>query len=479
MARSLRLDTALYGAATLVDRLIGFILLPVLTRAVSPTDFGLWTQTAVAAGVLVPVVLFGLPTAIVNFYSGDGVDRRRALARLAVVPLALLALAAGVLWPAAPAVSGAVYGDPAHAAMVPMMLGLLCADAASEFALAGLRCAGRIGTIAGAMIVRSVLRYAAVLWLVHDAAPMADWFGDYVRVQAALAAALVAATALLLPRPGATATAGGPPLRTVLAFSAPLVALALFTSASAFVDRFVLVHLLGLDAVAVYSASMSLASIPSAFYTVLGYTLFPTLARCWQDGRRDAVAPLLGRSVEVFLALCLPVAALIGAAGTGLLPLLSTADYRPPAAVFGLLGVSVCAFGVYQIVLYALLLDGRSREVLGLTLGAAVVNLGLNLMLAPPLGLAGAAGAVALSNTLLAAWAARRVRRVVDWRFDTARAVSIAARAAVAAAPLALLNALAPLTAGRALAGAAAGLALYAVLEGTRRDSSLRGLLRR
>lgn len=481
MARSLRLDTALYGAATLFDRLLGFLLLPVLTRAISPADFGLWTQTAVAAGMLVPVVLFGLPTAIVNFFSGEGADRRGALLRLAALPLGLGAVTAAVLWVAATWASRLVYGDAAHAALVTMLIGLLCADAAAEYALAGLRAARRIGAIALAMAARSVLRYAAVLWLVRDGhAPLTAWFADYVLAQAALAAALVGLAAFGLPRaaPGAAARPA-PSLRAVLGFSAPLVLLAMFTAANAFIDRFVLVHLLGLDAVAVYAASASLAAIPAAFYSVLGYTLFPTLARAWQDGRRDALAPLLGRAVEVFLFLCLPVAAFVAAAGTGVLPLLSTADYRPPAAVFVLLGLSVAAFGVYQIVLYPLLLDGRSPQVLGLTLGAAATNLGLNLMLAPALGLVGAAAAAALSNLLLATLAALRVRQVIAWRFDAAGAVTIAARAALAALPLAWLTQAAALTPWRAAFGAAAGLAIYLALDLARRDSLARALLRR
>ena len=66
MTSTLRADTALYGTAVLIDRLLGFFLLPLLTRAISPADYGAWTQTAVAAGLLVPLVLFGAPTGVVR-----------------------------------------------------------------------------------------------------------------------------------------------------------------------------------------------------------------------------------------------------------------------------------------------------------------------------------------------------------------------------------------------------------------------------
>ena len=104
-----------------------------------------------------------------------------------------------------------------------------------------------------------------------------------------------------------------------------------------------------------------------------------------------------------------------------MLPLLSTAEYRAAPAVFALLGVSVAAFGLYQILLYALLLDGRSRQVLALAVAAAALNVALNLLLAPRWGAAGAAAAAAASNAAMVLWAARLAERVMPWRFPWAR----------------------------------------------------------
>ena len=52
MPATLRTGTALYASALLLDRLLGLLLLPLLTRALSSADYGAWTQTAVAAGIL-------------------------------------------------------------------------------------------------------------------------------------------------------------------------------------------------------------------------------------------------------------------------------------------------------------------------------------------------------------------------------------------------------------------------------------------
>ena len=481
----LRAHTALYGAAIALDRLLALLLLPLLTRAIGAQDYGAWTQTLVGAGLLMPLVLFAFPTTVVRFFAGDAMaaSRRRGFVQLGAIALGLLALAAALALPWREPLARLAWGDPARQALVPGLLGVLAADAGIEFANAWLRAAGRIGLISAALVLRSGLRYAVVWALVADGGvPLAQWLLPYALSQAALALGLLAASAWLVWRPARAAptdmsAAPAPTLRTLLAFSAPLVALALFSALTASFDRFLLVRWLGLDGVAVYAAAMSLCMVPAVFYSVLGFTLFPALARHWNEGRRDEAARLTARALQVYLFLCLPVALLIGLTGPLLLPLLATADYRAPAPVFLWLGVSVAAFGLYQILLYPLLLDGRSGQVLRLAVAAAALNAALNLGLTPRLGLVGAAVSAALANGLMVAVAARLAARVVGARLGWGLLWPIAWRAGLAALPLALPLALgaptgpAPLAALTLLCGA-----LYLTLDWARPGSLARQL---
>ena len=486
MATTLRLDTALYGSAVLLDRLLGLLLLPLLARAIDRTDYGAWTQTAVAASVLMPLVLFAFSTTIVRSFSGSGGGalRPRFFGRLGAVALGLFALCAVLLLAWRDSVAEMVYGVPAAQALIVPLLLLLAADAGTEFAMAWLRSLGRMGLVAGALALRSALRYGAVLLLVGGGGrPLVEWLTTFAVVQTALALALLVGTWLWLRRDveATPPSAAEPTLAELLAFSAPLVLLALFTSVNAYVDRFLLVQVLGLDAVAVYAAAVSLCSLPSVFYSVLGFTLFPVLARHWNDQRPDEAARLTTLALQVFLFLCLPVSLLIALAGPLLLPLLTTAEYRAAPAVFALLSLSVTAFGLYQIMLYALLLDGRSRQVLLLATAAAAVNLVLNLLLAPRLGATGAATAAAASNALMVVLAARLARRAMPWRFPWQRLWPITWRAAVAALPLGgwLLLASAPTSWLAFCAMLAVCTALYLGLDLVRAGSITRTLIPR
>lgn len=483
MRSRLRADTALYATAVLLDRLLGFLMLPFLTRAITPQDYGVWTQTAVTAGLLVPLVVFAFPTAIVRYFSaavGPGV-RARFFDRLGATSLLLYITVATLALLGAGSFAAWAYGDtPVGPALVPPLLGLIAADAGIEFAVAWLRAAGRMGGVVVVLVLRSLLRYGALLALVGwggVGAALAVWLPPYALLQCGLALAVTAVTRWQLrSRAEAVVMAEATSLRELLRFAAPLVLLAGFTALNGVLDRFLLVRWLGLETVAVYAAAVSLASIPAVFHSVLGFTLFPVLARHWGERRVDEAARLMAQAMQVYLFLCLPVALAIALAGPWGLPLLATQHYSPDPAVFAWLGVSVTAFGLYQILLYALLLDGRSLQVLALAIVATTINLLLNLLLAARHGAAGAAAAAAGSNLTMVLLAARLARAVLPWRFPCASAWALAWRAALAALPLGWVAAQ-DQPGGAAMAGAlAAGALLYLGLDLARRGSVARSL---
>lgn len=475
--KGLRGDTALYALAVGLDRLLAFLMLPFLTRLIAPQDFGAWTQTAVSAGLLVPLVLFAFPTAIVRSFSGGGGECRTFFDRLGGIAAGLYLVAAGAVLAAGSAVAGWVYGDPTARALLPALLLWVAADAAIEFGVAWLRAAGRMGRVAGVLIGRSLVRYGTLLALVGGGEPpLAVWLMHFALLQAGYGVLVVLLSRAQLGPP----TQGQPQaaeLRELLRFALPLVALAGFTSLNAVLDRYLLLRTLDLRGLAVYAAAQSLANIPTLFHTVLGFTLFPVLARHWRSGKVDKASGLVARSLQAYLFFCVPVALLITLAGPWGLPLLTTAHYGAPPSLFAALGVSVVAFGVYQILLYALLLDGRSGQVLGLAVLATAVNAGLNLLLAPRFGATGAAAAVASANLLMSALAARLAHAVLPWRFPWAAAARIGAGSLLAALPLAWAAAQQQPSAMLMLGAALLAAALYLGLDLARPGSIARSIL--
>ncbi|MDP2433133.1 MAG: lipopolysaccharide biosynthesis protein [Pseudomonadota bacterium] len=440
---SLRNDTAIYGLAQAGERLLSFFLLPLLTKAVSPADYAIWTQSVVVAGVLVPIVLLGFQTALVKCLPVWSATPRRRDSMLLAMLLAILGLlsllALGMVLYAAP-MAMLVFGAARHADFIPLLACLLVSEALFEFLVGILRGNGLIRRVALYGLLKGFWRIALLVILLDVAGTgFATAFAGFVLLQL-LFVALMYGRDLPIGQLAQTGLATGRPhWRETLAFSLPLVPLALLTAINNFSDRFFLIHLHGLDEAAIYSAAYSLAAIAIVFYSVLGFTLFPALSRYWAEGRHEQAGRLLVQAISVYLFFLFPFIAGLSMVGPGLLPLLSTTSYVASAWLFLVLGTSIGLFGLYQIALYITLLGDGSLRNLKPMATSALIAIALNALLVAPLGGIGAALAGCAANAVLAAITLHRAKRLLAWRFPWRTGAHILARTFLMLAVLAAL----------------------------------------
>ncbi|MGB9589829.1 MAG: GNAT family N-acetyltransferase [Candidatus Hydrothermia bacterium] len=68
MIRRLLVDTLIYGLGTMLSPLVGFVLLPLYTRFLTPADYGVLSILSVTTGVLTIVLSLGIPSGMLRFY---------------------------------------------------------------------------------------------------------------------------------------------------------------------------------------------------------------------------------------------------------------------------------------------------------------------------------------------------------------------------------------------------------------------------
>lgn len=440
MKADLKSDTVWYGVAVLIERALGLLLLPLLTRRLSEAEYGIWAQAAVVSSVLMPLVLVCLPTGIVRFFSAglDRAQRRLWMGRSLSIAASLWALLALTCWVMPGVADEAVYGATNRVRFVAVALGLLACDALFDLLIAFLRADFRMRRIAALLVVRGGARFGFMFFALG---PLALSFDRAFEMLAGLQLVIVGLCFLVefnrRPLNGPVSDAGveRSPIswRAMLAFTAPLVLMSALSSAHSYTDRFVLTHQVGLQATAIYAAVATVVSVVNLAYTVLGFTLFPVLSRLWSQGERGQATALVSEATRVFLFIALPFTFWLVCVSDQLLPLLATQAYRVPADVVLLLGLAAVSFGLYQIILYLLLLAGQGARVAMIIFLAAMLNAFLNWLLVPRLGLSGAAGAATASNGLLAVIAYGWARRCAQVTFPWAGAARITLGALLAA----------------------------------------------
>ncbi len=167
-------------------------------------------------------------------------------------------------------------------------------------------------------------------------------------------------------------------------------------------DRLVIQSVAGLDAVARYQIAYTVGSIPILLLGFTNQAWLPRIAGIRDGAERVRVA---GASRDGLYLVVTPVFLGITLGAPIALQIVGTAAFHPETllgVVFmvALAAFPVVAYGASQRLLVAM---RRTRAVVAITIVAAVVNIGLNLLLVPVIGVLGSAAATFVAFGVLAA----------------------------------------------------------------------------
>ena len=400
--RGLARETAVYGLSTVLGRMLSFLLTPLYSHLLEPADNGAMQALYAYIAFLTVVYGLGLDTAYLRLGRRDGKADEAAFgsAFLTVVGTAVAAsiaitLAAGPL--------AKLIGLPVEMAMlVRYGAWILAADAAMLLPYAELRGSHRAAAYAGIKLIGIAMNVVlAYVFVRHMHLGLRGVF---------LANLLASLSSLAMLSPVIVSRLGTPDrarLREMLSFGVPLIVAGVGSMIVQVVDRPMLVKASGLAEAGIYGTCYKLGIGMMLLVGMFDQAWKPFILE--RAGRPDAGA-LIARVLTYFGALgswaLLAIVFFIGPLVTA--PLFGGKPLIHPSFWGGLPVVPVVALaylfnGLYFVMLAPLMLDKRTGAVSAATWAGAIVNVGLNVLLIPRLGMMGAAWAT------LAAYAAMAV----------------------------------------------------------------------
>lgn len=290
LARNLGRHALVYGAGITLQRIVGFVLLPLYTRRLTRADYGLMGLVDSAIGLIALLVGLNLAEALIRIYNEetDEEGRRRAVstallanATLAGAVALALALVAGPIGPA-------LVGAPCPPTLVVLALATMALDAAATPSLTYLRLLDRSDLFVGAALVRLVVAVSInVVWLGLFHGGITAFFASGV-VASAVQCALLTAWTLRRVRPRVSRDA----LARLLRFSLPLVpaslcSLVLHQSSKQVLGRFGALEALGIFGVAHQLGSIVSNAIVHPFSLVWSTKIYEVIR---EPGGERAVA---------------------------------------------------------------------------------------------------------------------------------------------------------------------------------------------
>jgi O-antigen/teichoic acid export membrane protein len=365
---------------------------PITSRLLGATNFGVASAATAVMQILVSLGGFGMQTALQRVFerSGEIAARKAMAASIGIATVVCLAAAAtGVLW-AAP------LGFGSFSAVVRECVAWGWLTAITSAGLGLLRSRDQLRPFATATLLQSVAAEGlGLVFVVAIKATAAEYLMGIVIAQAAAALCVLFSTA---PLPAGRSDRRM--IQTSVKFGAGLVPAALAQFVFDASDRLVVHGDLGSVATARYSVARNIGGLTVVLLTVMNNVWMPRVF-AFVDG--PLLRTVLRTSRDAIYAILVPLILGLGAVSPYLLSLWVPPSYRPLGMQVVLSIISATAFfaAIGTAATRALLHSGKTATVGVLTTLAAVVNLGLNLILVPTWGLTGSAVATLASYAAL------------------------------------------------------------------------------
>jgi O-antigen/teichoic acid export membrane protein len=412
---------------------IGFALAVLLARALGPSGYGLYAFVFALVSLMAIPVELGLPHLVVRETARAHAREQWGLMRgiwrwaaLAAGSLAvLIALVVGALaWALADRFSGVQLATFAW--------GLLLVPLIALGNLAGAALRGLQHVIQG-QLSELVIRPAAFLLLVAGVllwGPGSLAADSAMALHAAAAACALAAGAALLARERPESVMRDPvpvyETRRWLHSALPLALVAGMHLVHQYTDLVMLGLLVDNDQVGIYRVAAQAAAVVAFGLNAMNMVVAPRFAHHHATGDTAALQWTATFSARVILMLTLPVVAALALLGEPVIRLVFGPDYSSGYAALAILAVGQLGNAIFGSVAFLLNMTGHERDTARGLAVAVAVNVVLNLLLIPLLGLEGAALAttttLVLWNVLL--WRAVRRRLGIDSTAMGARSIA-------------------------------------------------------
>jgi O-antigen/teichoic acid export membrane protein len=380
--RRLATTGAAYTASSVISKLIAVALLPLYTRYLTPADYGA-AEVLITGVIAASIVLrLGIIEALLRFYYQAGEDPDQVVKTAFASLLWTTTIGLAIAVPLAEPISRLLL-DHSDASLVRIAIFGLWVFTMYEFLTALFRIDERAKAYFGFTVANVLVTIPVTVWLVvgeGEGARGLLW-GQYGTGAVFLAGLVIAQRHRLALLPDRAL------LRRMLRWGLPTMPAELSLYSLNFIDRLLIVRLVGLGDAGLYSLSVKFAQAVNVL--VKGFQLaWPPLAYSIRDDEeaRRAYAVI----VTWFVSVTTFVVAGMWLLSRWIVRTLAAPEFFDSYKTIGLVSTGVMLYALYLVLVIILGRTGRTEFNFPATAAGTVVNIVLNLVLLPSMGIVGA-----------------------------------------------------------------------------------------
>jgi O-antigen/teichoic acid export membrane protein len=394
--RGLSSDVVIYGFGRIAVQALAFVTLPIFTRIFSVEEYGVIETVGTLAAIMGLISSLSLEAASQRSYFDYRPTELQA--RQAILSTAFWTL---LVWSGTLAIVGALasgriarllFGHTRYPLLVLIVIITVPISILTNFFQEILRL-GRQPirySIVSLMVAISGIGLALYFVIVQKWGLLGNYTGLLLGSFAGIALGLgFAHSAIRL-------TFDWRQLRVMLAYSLPFLPVAAFTWIMQSIDRFFLLHYAPLSQVGLYGLGVRLSNLLLLGVNAFGLAWSPFILSLYIHD--PAQEKLVRARALTYVTLLLSFAAVcISIFAREFFLTITSRSFEDAYKVVGLLSGSIVAIGISSVTMTGISLSRRTTYFAQYTFLTAVLNIGLNFLLIPSLGMVGAAVATLLS----------------------------------------------------------------------------------
>lgn len=430
-----------YSLASLLTMIAGLISFPFLTRVFSVAEYGTMNLIAASLTLALAVGKVGVQHSLLRYHSeiasGKRVFNLDQLYATAVFGMGASGLVIGVLLLAATLLGPDRWFSTApHLRLYFAISSVVCVSQVFESVLINLVRAKQLTVLL--MMYQVIKRYAllclVLVGVLFIARSLTSFYAATLVVEVAGTVALaVHFFRKYVDTPPRTSNFSAPLYRELLRFGIPMmVGHELSGIILSVGDRYVIQGLIGAEPVGIYSAAYNLCQyVQGVVIASVGQAIMPMYMEMWHQKGRDETAAFISRSLRTYCLLAAPVVAGVAAVGPELIRALASDKYASAVAVLPWVIGGMVFDGMSAMVGAGLFIHRKTTAIVGIIMSCAALNIGLNFVFIPPLGVVGAAMATLVAYAAMAVAMATIGHRLLAVRLPWASLARSSAASAI------------------------------------------------
>ncbi len=390
---------------------LGFVSFPIFTRVFSVADYGTIDFVQKILLVLVALSKMGTQNSALRFYdprvfAADSQASNRYYSTM-FIGMAITAGGVSLLFLSGVGLAPLTWVNRSMAMLLYLMAALVFLKAMESILWSFLRIEERTKTYNALTILSKGAMIAAVCLLLPIAGNSPRTFFSGTTIAEAV---LVGGLSLWLLRRGVLhfRCFDWSLFKTAVSFGTPLILYEIASISLIAGDRVLVRHYLGANALGYYSVAYGLSYyVNDLLIAPLNLALLPIYLRLWATEGREKTIEFLGVGLNIFFMTAVGLFVASASTARDGVVLLASAKYRGAGSLMPMLVAGLLIYTTHIFFSAGLLIQKNTRVMARLLLYSAAVNIGLNCLLLPRMGLIAAPLATLVSNTVCVTLLAR------------------------------------------------------------------------